>query len=342
MKGWLDKYADGGEIKKRNVVFAEAPMTKTAKFGYLESDLTDEEYKRLPQKLKDIRKEHDAYIKKNEDILNEVDRADSMYSLMKDRYNADIVGGRAEELLATMSDYSEAYRNFINMRERLAETFNSGVSAKLNKEYLDEKINPLIEKKEDTFITEGNKLQEWYDKQGLSTSVIPIYGIQDTSKVNAALKDVDLQDVGIMGHSGKILGGIPLEWWNNKLKDVEYRNCILGSCYGENLVPLLRDVRNMYHTIENRWYGVNPSADSLENALFSTYEETKIKPTKGKDYNISNKYKTGGIVPKAQEGGEVKYTPPKAKEKFERGIIPNIQKPNKLSNFTSGWLDKYE
>jgi len=303
--GFIPKAQEGKKVKK-SVIFAESPKIEGGQPQYEIYDYHSQlppSLNNLREKYKDLRKRVDELYSTTESHRNYLINylkgytGKNVYSVNSDNtyYARDDDGYGSTYSTEEFKDLPPL-KKYNELQKELDENYYPSLIA-LENEFRDHPDNFTTgDRVSDVFQVEGNKLREWYKKKGEELSVIPIYGIQDTSKVNAALKDVDLQDVGIMGHSGEILGGIPLEWWNNKLKDAEYRNCVLGSCYGDNLLPLLPDVKNIYHTIKNRWYGVNPSADSLENALFSTQEETKIKPIKGRDYNISNKYKTGGNV----------------------------------------------
>ena len=303
--GFIPKAQEGKKVKK-SVIFAESPKIEGGQPQYEIYDYHSQlppSLNNLREKYKDLRKRVDELYSTTESHRNYLINylkgytGKNVYSVNSDNtyYARDDDGYGSTYSTEEFKDLPPL-KKYNELQKELDENYYPSLIA-LENEFRDHPDNFTTgDRVSDVFQVEGNKLREWYKKKGEELSVIPIYGIQDTSKVNAALKDVDLQDVGIMGHSGEILGGIPLEWWNNKLKDAEYRNCVLGSCYGDNLLPLLPDVKNIYHTIKNRWYGVNPSADSLENALFSTHEETKIKPIKGRDYNISNKYKTGGNV----------------------------------------------
>jgi hypothetical protein len=286
---------------KKSVIFAESPKIEGGQPQYYIYDY----HSQLPPSLNNLREKYKD-LRERSGYSTIISLRNYLINYLKGYTGKDVYSVNSNNTYSALDDdgYERVYsteefkdlprlKKYNELEKEFYENYYPSLMA-LENEFRDHPDNTTSDRVSDVFQVEGNKLREWYKKKGEELSVIPIYGIQDTSKVNAALKDVDLQDVGIMGHSGEILGGIPLEWWNNKLKDAEYRNCILGSCLGDNLLPLLPDVKNIYHTIKNRWYGVNPSADSLENALFSTQEKTKIKPIKGKDYNISNKYKTGG------------------------------------------------
>lgn len=302
--GIIPKAQEGRKVKK-SVIFAESPKIEGGQPQYEIYDYHSQlppSLNNLREKYKDLRKRSDELYSTTASLRN------YLINYLKGYTGKDVYSVNSDNTYSALDDdgYERVYsteefkdlpqlKKYNELEKEFYENYYQSLMA-LENEFRDHPDNTTSDRVSDVFQVEGNKLREWYKKKGEELSVIPIYGIQDTSKVNAALKDVDLQDVGIMGHSGEILGGIPLEWWNNKLKDAEYRNCILGSCLGDNLLPLLPDVKNIYHTTKNGWYGVNPSADSLENALFSTQEKTKIKPIKGRDYNISNKYKTGGNV----------------------------------------------
>lgn len=318
--GFIPKAQEGKKVKK-SVIFAESPQYGGIhqRYGIYQDNL------QLPTSLRSIRNRYEDLSRRSNDLELELQdytqylinylkgyTGKDIYSLNSDNtYYARENGDGRTYSTEEFKDLPQ-FKKYRELQEELDAKYYTPLSI-IYDEFINHPDNPVVEDKmvDNTFQVEGNKLKSWYKAKGEELDVIPIYGLQDTSKVNAALKDVDLQDVGIMGHSGRKMGGIPLEWWNDKLKDTEYRNCVLGSCYGDKLLPLLPDVKNIYHTTENQWYGVNPSADSLENALFSTQEETKIKPIKGRDYNISNKYKTGG---------NVSYTP-----EYVKKILPKFE-----------------
>jgi len=292
--GIIPKAQEGKKVKK-SVIFAESPASDRPTYDIFDNN--------LPPSLSNIQNEYIEAARQYEILLDKELKAQNYLK----NYLTGYTGSDIEDVKTT--EYKLKDSNWVSDEEiKLLNPYQEFIKLSTDRDQLSEKLSKLewdfyghpknktINKIDSTFKTEADNLRDWYKSRGEELDVVPIYGLQDTSKVNTALKDIDLQDVGIMGHSGEMLGGIPLEWWNDKLKDTEYRNCILGSCYGDKLMNLLPDIKNVYHTTTNRWYGVNPSADSLENALFSTQEETKIKPIKGRDYNISNKYKTGGNV----------------------------------------------
>lgn len=88
----------------------------------------------------------------------------------------------------------------------------------------------------------------------------------------------------------------------------------------------------------------------------STYENLQMRPlwaTMAKQDTTSKIGTLNSLDPLYEKGftyGEAQKFPEEIRKQYkldypiykQGGIVPNIQKPNKLSNFTSGWLDKYE
>lgn len=150
-------------------------------------------------------------------------------------------------------------------------------------------INPIIEEADSSFVIEGNKLKDFYARQGIDAQVIPMYGLQDTSLVNN-LGITPEDDVALFGHTGTKMAGIPNDWWAGKLKELKAKNCALGTCNGDKRAKF-HDVPNLMRTGKDKWYGVNPYGKTLTEAMFSIDPDTQsiVKPVEGKNYVKSNK-----------------------------------------------------
>lgn len=192
---------------------------------------------------------------------------------------------RYEQFVKDHDDYSKLEKR----RSELRDMFNN---SEFNTPHRDS-----------TFIKEGNKLKQFYNNNDIDANVIPLYGEADTSKVhNANINNND--DVALFGHSGSKLAGIKNKWWNKTIYKYNPNNCLLGSCSGDNLKDDFKDVKNLHRTNSNAWYGVNPKADDLENAMYSTRIANRNAPAtinvkEGKSpYSIDSprEFKNGGNV----------------------------------------------
>jgi hypothetical protein len=69
-------------------------------------------------------------------------------------------------------------------------------------------LNTFGERQDPTFKIEGNKLKNYYNKQGIDAEVLPIYD-KDSSAIKEKIASLRPQDdVALLGHSGDRMGGL--------------------------------------------------------------------------------------------------------------------------------------
>jgi hypothetical protein len=151
--------------------------------------------------------------------------------------------------------------------------------------------------RDSTFITEGNKLKEWYRKHGIEADVLPVYGDRDTTLVNQALSQHPTS-TSLLGHmSTEKMAGLPLDFWNDKLSKSGAEDCYLGTCEGSKVAPYLSDVKNLYHSGQTKWGGINPYGKDINNAFFSIDQfGNVVKPENLYQRYAKENYAEGGIV----------------------------------------------
>jgi hypothetical protein len=262
----------------------------------------------LPPVLSEIRQRHDQLYRELEKTYSEYEKKKNYLTQYVKGYTGENVTGVLDEYYITEAGdvnaypseviQSKAYKEYIKLKNDIDNLSRRRSWVESEFSGAQRVLKPESNSRSSTFITEGNKLRDWYKKKGIESDVIPIYGMQDTTKVNQALQAGNIADIGILGHAGCQLGGISLEWWNKRLVGTDYNRCILGSCHGGDYIGLLPDVKNIYHTTSRQpWHGVNPSADTFENALFSTREYEVINPVRGRDYDVYRPtYQHGGTA----------------------------------------------
>lgn len=141
--------------------------------------------------------------------------------------------------------------------------------------------------KYDSFLIEAENLKKIYDKLGYKTEILPVYLNRD--KIIEILKKVTSKDdVALFGHSADIIGGLNLNWWNDEISKVNPDKLLFGTCNGDSKVDYLKDVKNIYHTKGRSWWGVNPRATNIPDAMFGRENDKIIKTKKGENWNITN------------------------------------------------------
>lgn len=144
---------------------------------------------------------------------------------------------------------------------------------------IDAEIQDIFKKKgypgtDRTFKREAERGAEYYKRNNIPYEIVSFYG--DKQKIVDSLSGDDISDIVIMGHHGRKIAGVPLNEWNDVIKNAKYDRCMLGSCWGNHLVDNLEDVKNLYHTDGIPWEGVNPKANKPEDFYYP------------KGYKISN------------------------------------------------------
>ena len=266
-------FDDGGEVtdkndpekteKKKAVILAETPDEFFSVYSVDET---------LPEELQELQKEWDSLFKGREEDNRKLDETKKMFlSYLKGYLGEDFNENRGYhpyseyDIPSEVRDsrqyinYKTAYdiKQAHNNRERdLAKKFNKRL-----KEY------PELIKKDTTFLREADRMKSWYEKNNQPYEIYPVYG--DTNEIKEILSQEDIGDLVLMGHSSNRIAGVPVENWNRYLQDSDYEQCILGSCYGNNIIDWgLDDVRNMSHTTDTPWVGVNPRAETKEEFYF--------------------------------------------------------------------------
>ena len=167
--------------------------------------------------------------------------------------------------------------------------------------------------KDTTFLREADRMKSWYEKNNIPYDIHALYGNGDTTKLKEILGQEDIGDLVVMGHSGSKIAGIELENWNRFLGDSNYEHCVFGSCFGDKLVDSgLGDVKNLSHTTNSAWVGVNPRAETKEGFYFpnTNYvynpDGTPVTTHKRKETdNRQSMHEYGGPIPKYQMQGRV-------------------------------------
>lgn len=317
---------DGISKKKKAYIFTETPIKK-------EQFNITRNYSNIPSELKNIQKLYSINNSKRNELQYIADQhrrglnkyVEGYYGIpdatVSDNLDNTTFKGRSgyinsEEDIDVFKK-SKAYKRYIDSKNEYDSLVDSIYAA--SDSFYDHPLNIIKEHTDNTFNKEGEKLKKYYNSKGIESQIIPLYGESDTTKVND-LNITSNDDVVIFGHNGYKYGDIPNEWWNKKVGAINPDRCLLGSCYGDQRKEDFKDVKNLYRTTDKPWSGVNPKADSIESAMFSTTYEKTVNPVKGIDYEISNVKKDGGNIP--------------------------LQKINKLTTFTrssgQNWLDKYK
>src|SRR5690606_14512773 len=111
-------------------------------------------------------------------------------------------------------------------------------------------------------------------------------------------------DVFVFGHHGNMFAGLDNNFWANNMRNSTYNNCYLGSCGSEDLAQTyFKDIKNFNYRPVNSWWGVNPNASNVKDAMFSRISPPGFgnpyigEPTKSVDYNTINpRQKRGGVI----------------------------------------------
>lgn len=263
-------FDDGGEVtdkndpekteKKKAVILAETPNK------YYTVYTRD---KTLPEELQSLQEEY-RLVEESKQRAQEKERTNEklFHSYLKGYLGEDF---DERELYTPYSEYKihpEVRNSSQFLDYKTAYDKNLAYTKKLN--YLDREFQKKIKEqeiKDTTFLEEADRMKSWYEKNNQPYEIYPVYG--DTNEIKKILAKEDIGDLVLMGHSGAKLAGVPLKDWNRYLQDSNYEQCILGSCHGDWLIEHgLGNVRDMSHTTETPWVGVNPRAETKEDFYF--------------------------------------------------------------------------
>lgn len=261
---------------KKAHIFVEASLNPSYNIDYSSKNLP-KELKGIQDKYKELRNKSSDIYWKSQDYKKELVTYLKGY-IDPSVYDVIAING-GKNVFVKKDDGEEEIKPYlieglkgVKPYENFIKTTNQHNSIDYEADTLAKSFNtnPLnIPSRDSTFIKEGNKLANFYNNKGIDSEVTPVYGQQDTTLVNKAnISPKD--DVALFGHSGRKLGGIPTKWWNKKFAKTNPDKCLLGTCTGDKRKDEFKDVKNLYRTNKNSWYGVNPKADDLNNAMFST------------------------------------------------------------------------
>ena len=344
--GSVPKYQDGDDVtsNKKAVILAETPSR-----NYW---LGDED---LPDDLQILSNTHDELSKKEDQNYDEYQKQSKIFSdflegwtgmhidrgqVPVSRYTGNPINntgyrvllgdGKRErykykddpDLMAT-----DGYKRWENSRNKLRTTQKERSDTR--SQFMD--LSSATKKtKNTTFLREADRMKSWYEKNNIPYDIHALYGNEDTTKLKEILGQEDIGDLVVMGHSGHKIAGIELENWNRFLGDSNYEHCVFGSCYGDKLVDSgLGDVKNLSHTTDAAWVGVNPRAETKEDFYFpntnyvynpeGTPVTTNKRKRKGTDYRgtlledhaaeIQSMHEYGGPITKYQQGADVESIP---------------------------------
>ena len=267
----VSSFDEGGEVtdkndpektkKKKAVILAETPLKYPSIYDIDET---------LPEEMQNIQKEYELAYESYEKASEDFDKYRTIFrNYLKGYLGEDFdeddsyhphnkYDNIPDEVLNSSAylDYKTAYDRRLAYGQRrndLHEEFRKGTE--------DFRI------KNTTFLEEADRMKSWYEKNNQPYEIYPVYN--DTNEIKEILSQEDIGDLVLMGHSGSTIAGIPVKDWNRYLQDSDYEQCILGSCFGNKIIDRgLNDVRNMSHTTDTPWVGVNPRAETKEGFYF--------------------------------------------------------------------------
>lgn len=319
-RGFPDK-PEHEKKPKKVVVFAESPFIRT-------QDAIWDDGPKIPESIKKLKKEYLDYEQKlyNEYGAQNVifDKHYKTKSKAIDSLLTSYFPGKSEkdktiifsdlisdDTHSLTSEYAELYRtnpDIPRLRARVRHLYSSKPVLDTTKvEAYKEKLGSIgkdidkeIEKhnlRNPTFVTEANNLKTFYKRKypDVEVDINPVYK-QDYDTIKSKLKNVGPQDnVFLFGHYGDKYAGIENQEWAEMLKNTNYQNCYLGSCGrdpGESMDVLspFESLKNFTYRKQGSWWGVNPNANSLIDAMYSrkkgklTGDPVIGTPEKGTDY----------------------------------------------------------
>lgn len=155
-----------------------------------------------------------------------------------------------------------------------------------------------VDEKSKVFTTEAEDLKKFYKRTEPNTNVriVSEYG----EKMREQLGRINPgEEVHLYGHSGDKFFGLPFDEVMSTVNNSKASECYLGTCYGDKLLNS-SDIKSdipLYSTVKKAWLGVNPNADNIIDAMYSTQptgkynEEIKVAtPIYGDAYVKRDKF----------------------------------------------------
>lgn len=181
---------------------------------------------------------------------------------------------RKSALKAIDPTYRKGLNDAFKKLDKLYEDYSSysEKAHKLEKNFIDKTPSGY----DNSFVKEGRKLKGFYKKQGIDAEVVPFYGDRDALK--DSLTDLTPDDeVVLMGHAGTKMGGLPNDWLAREIKKYNPKKCSIGSCnfqkYAEPFIGA--NFENLTIREGEAWLGVNPYAETFEDAMYGIREGKK-------------------------------------------------------------------
>ena len=266
----MEDYADDGSLiprkqvtkKGRTIIFAEEPpipVSEMIAFGTTikkDGSVFDEDIAALSKKRENILNGAENILKGDIDNMGIIQNERPMFYGDMDLDPRDYVG----EYITNKRAEDRANKIDQKLRERYDKI--NAINAEI-KDVFKKKGYPGTNR---TFKREAERGAEYYKRNNIPYEIVSFYG--DKQKIVDSLSGDDISDIVIMGHNGNKIAGIPLNEWNDVIKNAKYDRCMLGSCWGDGLVDNLKDVKNLYHTDGIPWEGVNPKANKSEDFYY--------------------------------------------------------------------------
>jgi len=328
------KYQNAGEIGNA-VIFAESPMKSKNKYNIFDKDV-----KNTPPRLLELRNEFKDYEDQLEILYNSEQyeiNADKYLQFLGKRHNDlysqyDKVIAEYEEIGGNgsreeLEKYEEKIKDISSKLDETTKVLNSqngkiklnyaeeiervrNLSRKVNRAFHDSELNPKSTAMDSTFYKEAENLKKVYAKLNPNSKVDIINIDGNSDLIRDGVANLDPNDsMYFFGHSGGRLGGVPNTEIAEIFAESDANNCYLGSCNFEDEAAPYRYAlpgKNLQYRGKGAWWGVNPNANSIEDAMWSRVtsnsdaweadEAQIIKPVAGKDYKKNKKQKKGGSV----------------------------------------------
>lgn len=338
---------DAGEIGNA-VIFAESPVKTKSKYNVFDKA------KNLPPELIELQNKFKGYEKQLDILYNseQYEKGANKYlqflrkrnNDLNDEYNNAVAelegfaGNRSEEekakLQERIKDLDSKYNENINVlfseEDKVQLNYDKEIdrvrklSRQANRDFHFSDLNPKSTAIDSTFYKEAENLKKVYAKLNPNSKVDIINIDGNADLIRDGVANLDPNDsMYFFGHSGNRLGGVPNEEIAEIFAESNADNCYLGSCnFKDEAAPYRYALpgKNLQYRGKGAWWGVNPNANSIEDAMWgrvtnpTTVDEEGseyttggrdviiVKPEEGKDYN-KQKVKT---LPKGQDGIEVR------------------------------------
>ena len=336
----IPEYQDAGEIGNA-VIFAESPMKEKFKYNIFDKVKNiPSELIELQSKFKDYEEQLEIlynseqyetgankYVKflkkRNDDLYNQYNNAIAEYEGFAGNKSREELAKLEGKILDLSSKLDENRKVLFSEKDKISLDYDKEIervrklSRQANRDFHSSDFNPKSTVMDSTFYKEAENLKKVYAKLNPNSKVDIINIDGNADLIRDGVANLDPNDsMYFFGHSGDRLGGVPNEEIAEIFAESNADNCYLGSCNFEDEAAPYRYAlpgKNLQYRGKGAWWGVNPNANSIEDAMWSRVTSDSednsaeadlgdgdamiIKPEAGKDYKKQNKkQKKGGSV----------------------------------------------